>query len=133
MATPIRQLKAALGEGARGGMMIISTPTKGNDMTLRRTLAALLVGGALTLTGAPSADASLSRLCTNTKLTNAHKVCITTARHYRTGPKAWPVINRWDGKCHVSYWLTGSKVGPTKGEAFRATCWKKGRYHTYPL
>lgn len=107
-------------------------------MTYRYILATLV---ALGLTLGLSAGASASpfvQRCAKTYVTNttAHRTCLGVARHYATGRKAWPTITRWDArdKCHVTYWLTGSRrVGPTKGEAFKARCVERGRLVTYNI
>lgn len=107
------------------------------DQTFYRLTLAALAALALLLGTATNANAAQSLrvypTCEKSWRTNgtAHRTCQMTATHHRTGTKRWPVLVTFKDRCHLATWRTGSKVGPTKGEGIRATCWERGRFVTY--
>lgn len=104
-------------------------------MRLRSIVTGIVAAGILA-TGAGTAEASpMIKTCKSSSLTNgkAHSTCLTTATHWRTGKRRWPAIVRYEQGCHVSYWAAGGRVGPTRGEAFKAVCTVKGKRVTYSI
>lgn len=110
-----------------------------------RTIIAALVAFGFVVGAASAASAAPTQgeflrvhpTCTKPWLTNggtARETCQTTATHYATGTKRWPVLVTYVDGCHRATWRTeGYPVGPTKDEGIRDTCWEGGRYVTYMI